>query len=101
MAAWSVIGCGISLTAVLLRRRPLFSIMGELQDMKRKFTASVWREDDWYIAQALEVDVVSQGETEAEVLRNLAEAIELSFEPPSVINLNERFITLHTIEADI
>lgn len=87
--------------AVLLRRRPLFSIMGELQDMKRKFTASVWREDDWYIAQALEVDVVSQGETEAEALRNLAEAIELSFEPPSVINLNERFITLHTIEADI
>ncbi len=70
--------------------------------MKRKFTASVWREDDWYIAQAHEVDVASQGETEQEALRNLVEAIELSCEYPSVVNLDgERFITLHTIEADI
>ena len=43
--------------------------------MKRTFTASVQREGEWYIAQALEVDVTSQGET-------LDEALELYFEPP-------------------
>jgi hypothetical protein len=51
--------------------------------MKRQFTASVWREDDWYVAQCLEVDVASQGDTEAEALENLREALELYFEPPT------------------
>jgi hypothetical protein len=32
--------------------------------MKQTFTASVWREDGWYAAQCLEVDVASQGESE-------------------------------------
>ena len=50
--------------------------------MTREFTASVWREGDWYVAQALEVDVVSQGETVEGALANLREAIELYFEPP-------------------
>ncbi|MCX6596823.1 MAG: type II toxin-antitoxin system HicB family antitoxin [Acidobacteria bacterium] len=50
--------------------------------MKRPFQASVWREGDWYVAQCLELDVASQGETEAEALANLTEALELYFEPP-------------------
>ena len=50
--------------------------------MIRTFTASVWKEDDWYIAQCLEVDVASQGKTEAEALRNLGEALKLHFMPP-------------------
>jgi predicted RNase H-like HicB family nuclease len=50
--------------------------------MKRPFAASVWREGDWYVAQCLELDVASQGETEAEALENLKEALELYFEPP-------------------
>ncbi len=50
--------------------------------MKRPFAASVWREGDWYVAQCLEMDVASQGETEAEALSNLKEALELYFEPP-------------------
>jgi len=51
--------------------------------MTRTFNASVWQEDGWYIAQCLEVDVASQGETEEEALRNLKEALELYFEPPT------------------
>jgi predicted RNase H-like HicB family nuclease len=51
--------------------------------MKRTFTASVSREDDWYIAQCLEVDVASQGESEAQAMANLQEALELHFEPPT------------------
>lgn len=43
--------------------------------MKRPFTASVWREGDWYVAQCLEFDIASQGETEDEALSNLKEAV--------------------------
>jgi predicted RNase H-like HicB family nuclease len=46
------------------------------------FTASISREDDWFIAQCLEVDVASQGKSEEEALANLAEALGLYFEPP-------------------
>lgn len=51
--------------------------------MKQRFTASVWRDGEWYVAQCLEVDVASQGETEAQALENLREALELCFEPPT------------------
>lgn len=50
--------------------------------MKREFKASLWREDDWVIAQCLEVDVASQGSSEDEALANLQEALALHFEPP-------------------
>lgn len=40
-------------------------------------TAALRQEEDWYIAQRLEVDVASQGHTIDEALANLAEAIEL------------------------
>ena len=50
--------------------------------MKKVFTASVWQEEDWVIAQCTEVDVASQGETEQEALDNLREALKLHFESP-------------------
>ena len=50
--------------------------------MKQTFTATVWTEGDWYIAQCREVEIASQGTTTEEALDNLAEAIELHFEPP-------------------
>ena len=50
--------------------------------MMRTFSASVGQEGEWYIAQALEVDVASQGETQEEALANLREALELHFEEP-------------------
>lgn len=51
--------------------------------MTRRFTAHLWREGDLWVAQCLEVDVASQGETEEEALANLKEALELFFEPPT------------------
>ncbi len=50
--------------------------------MKQTFTASVWHEGDWFVAQCLGIDIASQGKTEDEALRNLCEASELHFEPP-------------------
>lgn len=49
---------------------------------ERAFTASVWQEGEWYVAQAMEVDVASQGESVEDALDNLREAIELHFEDP-------------------
>lgn len=65
--------------------------------MKQRFSASVWREGDWYVAQCLEVDVASQGETEDAAIANLREALELYFEPPTP-TIAPR---IRTIEAEI
>lgn len=64
---------------------------------RRTFTASVWREGDWYIAQALDADVASQGESEDEALANLREALELHFEPPVPSAVPQ----LHLIEVEV
>ena len=50
--------------------------------MKKRFTASVWRENDWFVAQCLDIDVASQGRNEEQALENLREALTLHFEPP-------------------
>lgn len=49
---------------------------------RRAFTASIWREGRWYVAQCLEIDVASQGRTQVSALKNLEEAIALHFTPP-------------------
>jgi len=51
--------------------------------MTRRFTAHPWREGDLWVAQCLEVDVASQGETEEEALAKLKDALELFLEPPT------------------
>jgi predicted RNase H-like HicB family nuclease len=48
--------------------------------MKQKFTATVWKEGNWYVARCIEVTVASQGKTERAALANLVEAMELLFE---------------------
>jgi predicted RNase H-like HicB family nuclease len=50
--------------------------------MKRNLSYIVWQEGDWYIAQCLEVDVASQGETEDGAIENLRDALKLHFTPP-------------------
>ncbi len=50
--------------------------------MKQRFSASISQEDQWYIAQCVQVDVASQGATEEEALDNLRDALELHFTPP-------------------
>jgi predicted RNase H-like HicB family nuclease len=65
--------------------------------MKRPFAATVWREGDWYVSQCLEVDIASQGQTEAEALANLKEALELHFEPPQATRPPQ----VRTIEVEV
>lgn len=65
--------------------------------MKQVFTARIFQEDNWFVAQCLEVDVTSQGETETEALINLQEALELHFEPPCATVIPQ----LQKIEVEI
>ncbi len=61
----------------------IYSLIAEQRKiMKRTFIASTWQEGSWFVAQCLEVDIASQGETEAEALANLGEALSLHFELP-------------------
>lgn len=50
--------------------------------------ASIVREGSGFVAQCLEIDVASQGDSPEEALRNLKEALELYFEgeAPRVIH---------------
>ncbi|MEO8433356.1 MAG: type II toxin-antitoxin system HicB family antitoxin [Pyrinomonadaceae bacterium] len=50
--------------------------------MKEIFTATIWQEGKWYIAQCREFEIASQGSTKEEALENLTEAIEAHFAPP-------------------
>jgi len=65
--------------------------------MKQTFTASVWKEGGWYVAQCLQVDVASQGKTEEDALKNLSEALRLHFTPPIATILPE----VHYIDVDL
>lgn len=46
----------------------------------KKLHAVTWKEDKWYVAKAVEVEVASQGLSEKESLDNLREALELYFD---------------------
>ena len=65
--------------------------------MKKVYTAIVWQEEDWVVAQCLEVDVASQGETEEEALINMKDALELHFELPSATVIPQ----VRTIEVEV
>ena len=61
--------------------------------MSKKFTASISQEGELFVAQCIEVDIASQGETENEALRNLKEALELYFsEPKATVSSKLAFI---------
>ena len=53
-----------------------------IRNIKQNFTASIWQEDEWFVAQCVEVGVASQGKTEDGALDNLRDALELHFTPP-------------------
>lgn len=55
----------------------------------KKIHTVVWKEDKYFVAKALEVEVTSQGLNEQQALVNLKEALELYFENQSGIELSE------------
>ncbi len=55
--------------------------------MTQTLTATIWREDDGYVALCPELDIASQGDSVEEARSNLKEAVELFFEtaPPDEV----------------
>ena len=47
---------------------------------ERRLSYVVYQEDDGFVARCLDVNVASEGDTEAEAVDNLREALELYFE---------------------
>ncbi len=60
----------------------LIQFFGWMISMKRDLNAVIWQEEKWFVAQCLEVDIASQGETEKKALENLREALALHFTSP-------------------
>jgi hypothetical protein len=67
--------------------------------MKETFTAVVWKEGNWYIAQCREFEVASQGKTKEEAMENLSEAIEVHFSPPIATFLPEIVSIVAEVES--
>jgi len=65
--------------------------------MKQLFSASVWQEGEYFVAQCVQVDVASQGATEDEALENLRDALELHFTDPVATIIPQ----VRNIEVDI
>jgi predicted RNase H-like HicB family nuclease len=57
--------------------------------MKTELKNVVWKEGEYFVAQCLNVDISSFGESKEEALKNLKEAIELYMEDTSIDNLTE------------
>lgn len=43
----------------------------------KRLHAVTWKENKWFVSKAVKVEVASQGNSEKEALKNLAEALEL------------------------
>lgn len=57
--------------------------------MSKRYTAFITKEEMWYVARCVELDVVSQGKDIEEAQKNLKEAVNLYLESFGVENLPE------------
>ena len=57
---------------------------------KKRFTAILQKEDNWYVSLCPELDIASQGKTVEEALKNLKEAVELFLETASKKEISSR-----------
>lgn len=75
--------------------------MTKINNLFRKISALSWKENDLYIAKAVEVEVASQGKTKIDALNNLKEALELYFEDNSTSNYNETYQDVSLEKLDV
>lgn len=67
-----------------------------------QLSSVTWKEDKYFVAQCLDVDVSSFGETRAEALANLQEALELYFEDkkqPKVTKVQRPALMKHRLRC--
>ncbi len=61
--------------------------------MTRTLTATIWREDDGFVALCSELDIASQGDSIEEARSNLKEAVELFLETAHENEIDQRLNT--------
>ncbi|HEX7998365.1 MAG TPA: type II toxin-antitoxin system HicB family antitoxin [Pyrinomonadaceae bacterium] len=72
--------------------------------MTRTLTATIWREDDGFVALCNELDIASQGDSIEEARANLKEAIELFLETAHPKEIDQRLnseIYITTLEVNV
>ena len=62
--------------------------MKTVKKVYNQISALVWKEDNLFVAKALEVEIASQGKNKNEALENLKEALQLYFEDDINISIN-------------
>lgn len=68
--------------------------------IKFGLNALLWKEEDLFVAKAVEVEVASQGRTKKEAIANLEEALELYFEDRKTKVSAYRNLELVKLESD-
>ena len=72
--------------------------------MTRVLTATIWREDDGFVALCQELDIASQGDSIEEARSNLKEAVELFLETAHATEIDQRLNTeiyITTLEVNV
>ncbi len=69
--------------------------------MSYKTNVLITKEENWYVANSIETNVVSQGHTVEEALENLKEALELYYEDNSNINDSSDVCLMTSLEVTI
>ncbi|MGK7944704.1 MAG: type II toxin-antitoxin system HicB family antitoxin, partial [Microcystaceae cyanobacterium] len=59
----------------------------------KNLTVLLYKEDDMYVAECVEVGTVDQGETIEEAINNLREATRLYLEECPTVDLTPKFVT--------
>ena len=70
----------------------------------RHFTATIWREGDWYVSLCPQLDVASQGRTVEQAKANLVEAVTLfldSADPGEVEQRVREELYVTDLEVDV
>ncbi len=68
---------------------------------KIKLESVVWKEGKFYVAQCLNVDVSSFGNSKNAALKNLDEALELYFEDITDLNIITKIETPEIVERSL
>ncbi len=69
--------------------------------MTYKFTTIITKEDRWYVARCLEINVTSQGKTIEKAQANLKEAVELYLEGEDISDISSPAPFISTLEVDL
>lgn len=67
--------------------------------MSIKYNVIIQKEDEWYVAKCIDNNVVSQGKSVEEALKNLKEAVELYYQNEEPTEPKQLLIT--TLEVTI